>query len=372
MSVIEKSPVLLDRRGGARTALLPRVRGRTVLPFRSFLAWLAVSFLVSFVLVWIYVVAMPMAFLSRDYPLWIAKRTMMDECQPETVAVFGDSRAVAGIVPGVMQLRVNNYALSGSSPVETYFAVQRALRCTSRPKLVLIAHSAVKYTEDTDFWSFSARAGFLSHADIRRVEIDAARLHDPQLELAKGGLQLSPWLRDALFALRFPPIYFRSLTDGFVGLRWWHNRAALQAAVASRGQALFGQSSGSALVADEVNFGPFRAMPLTDLYFSKTLALLADRQVPVVVLTMPINHATHELTSPELASRFSRYLHDKAGGLKNILSIDGHLPCWPDSYFGDAWHFNQRGAEAYSRVLDERLQALLTGSNDYSPLDRCD
>ena len=58
----------------------------------AFLAWFGISFVVSFGLVWLYVAPMPMAFLSRDYPLWIAKRTMLDECRAGSVAVFGDSR----------------------------------------------------------------------------------------------------------------------------------------------------------------------------------------------------------------------------------------------------------------------------------------
>lgn len=370
-----KSLIMPHPRALAWPAAFQRLRGGSIAPatlsFRGFLAWFAACFLLTFLLVWAYVAWMPMAFLSRDYPMWIAKQTMLSECRPDAVAVFGDSRAVAGIVPDVMQLRVSNFAMSGSSPIETYFAVQRALRCPDPPRLVVIAHSAVKYTDDADFWVFSARTGFLSHKEISDVEADAIRLQDPQLDDARGGLRLPPWLRDTLFATHFPPLYFASLVDGFVGLRWWHNRAALQAALISHGQALFGKSPGCASLADEARNEPFRVMPLTDLYFTRTLALLAQHHVPLVVLTMPINQATFRMVSPQLGVRFDRYLRDKTAGLPNVLVADARLPCWPDNAFGDAWHFNQQGADAYSRLLDGRLRALLAGSDDRASLDRC-
>ena len=79
-------------------------------PFAAprFLTWCLVAFTLSFGLVWLYVAAMPMAFLSRDYPLWIAKRTMLDECRLGDVAVFGDSRTLAGTEPSVMPVPVMN------------------------------------------------------------------------------------------------------------------------------------------------------------------------------------------------------------------------------------------------------------------------
>ena len=141
----------------------------------GFMAWLGASFAITFALAWIYVAAMPMAFMSRDHPLWIAKRTMLDQCRLGSVSVFGDSRTLAATVPRVMPIPVANFAMSGTSPIETYFAVARAMRCKTLPKLVLIAHGALKFTSNSDYWVFSAKAGFLDYAEMRAVESNAAR-----------------------------------------------------------------------------------------------------------------------------------------------------------------------------------------------------
>jgi len=86
---------------------------------------------------------------------------------------------------------------------------------------------------------------------------------------------------------------------------------------------------------------------------------------------MPINRATYEQTRPQLDFLFSLYLRHKTAKLSNVLMADSHIPCWSNAFFGDAWHLNQIGAEAYSRSLDNRLRALLAGLTDRVGRDHC-
>ena len=341
--------------------LAPATRQAARATAGRFMAWFCVAFATSFALAWLYVATMPMAFLSRDYPLWIAKRTMLDECRLGSVAVFGDSRTLAATVPGVMPVAVSNFAMSGTSPIETYFSVQRALRCSTPPKLVVIAHGALKFTSDSDYWVFSARTGFLDYSQMRAVDADAARLHDSELQDLRKGDQLRPALRDFLFAARFPGFYFDSLVNGFVAARLHHNREALRDSLLSYGHALFGTAPGSSGIAAEAHGGSYAASPLVDLYFSRTLALLAKHGVPVILLSIPINHATYAQTSPRLGEQFSAYLQAKAKQYPGLHVVGPAIPCWPDEFFGDAWHFNARGADAYSRELGPWLRKVMDG-----------
>lgn len=336
-----------------------------------FLAWSLAVFTISFALVWIYVAAMPMAFLSRDYPLWIAKRTMLDECRLGSVAVFGDSRTLAGTVPSLLPVPVTNFAMSGTSPIETFFAVQRALRCPNPPKLVVIAHGAMKFMSDSDYWNFSARTGFLDYSDMRAVDRDAARLGDDEIAVLRHGDQLSPVLREALFAMRFPPFYFDSLVNGFILGRWRHNLSAMHAALLSSGHALFGAANGSSEVTSEALATTYATSPLIDLYFSRTIALLAQRGVPVIVLSMPMNRATYERMRPSVSGAFAAYLQEKSKQFSNLRIVGPTAPCWPDRFFGDAWHFNADGAAAFSAELGGLLRDLLAGADVRELPDRC-
>ena len=353
-------------------------RRRTAAPSASgaaatFLWSSAAAFVVCFGLIWAYVVLCPMAFLDRDYPLWMAKRTMLAAGRPGMVAVFGDSRAVAGIMPAAMPLPVVNFALSGTSPIETWFAVRRALDCPTPPRLVVIAHGALKFTGDSDYWRFGARMGFFSYRDMRGIEADAARLHDDTLARLEEGDHLSPRLRAALYAWRFPMFYFNSLLHGYVAGRWRYNRAAQEAALAASGHALFGTDPGSDETASEAGATAFAPAPLIDSYYARTLALLQARHVPVVLLAMPVNRATYARTSPRFRAQFAAYLHATAGRFDNVTVMGPAVGCWPDAAYGDAWHFNAAGAEAFSRAFGARLVQMQAGGDDGdgTALQRC-
>jgi hypothetical protein len=352
------SAVLSAKTGRAIDQAEERQRGASA---AGFLAWFGIAFVITFGLVWAYVAIMPMAFLSRDYPLWIAKRTMMDQCRLGSVLVFGDSRTMAATMPSVMPIPVTNLAQSGTSPIETYFAVRRALRCRTPPKLVVIAHSALKFTGDSDYWASFVRNGFLDYSDMQEVDRDAAGLHDREIIDLQPADQLRPALREFLFAVRFPPFYFGSLANGFIAARWRHNRDVLRDNLLSSGHALFGNRPGSSDLAGEGRNPVYRTSPLVDLYFSRTLALLADRGIPVVFLSMPINHATYTRMPPEFSEQFRAYLRTKARQSPDLRVVGPAIPCWPDKFFGDAWHFNAQGAAEYSRWFGVWLRDVLAG-----------
>jgi hypothetical protein len=324
-----------------------------------FLAWFGIAFMGAFGLVWIYVASMPMAFLSRDYPLAIAKRTLIDECRSESVAVFGDSRTLAATVPDDMPIPVTNLAQSGSSPIETFFAVRRLLRCATAPKAVVIAHGALKFSSDSDYWTSFVRNGFLDYADMREVDRDAASLHDTEIQDLLPSDQIKPTLREFLYSIRFPAFYFDSLIHGFVAARWQHNRNALRENLSSSGHSLFGTGSGSSEIAGEGPNSNFRASPLIDLYFSRTLEMLSERGVKVIFVSIPVNHATYAQMPARLSDSFGVYLRSKAAQFANLHVVGPTIPCWPDEFFGDAWHFNARGAELYSRALGVWLVKFL-------------
>jgi hypothetical protein len=340
--------------------------------FAAFLGWFGTVFVVAFGIVWVYVAAAPMAFLSRDYPLWVAKRALMDECRLGSILVFGDSRAMAAMVPNAMPISMTNLAQSGASPIETYFAVRRALRCPTPPKLVVIAHSAAKFGGDSDYWTSFARNGFLDYADMRQVDRDAADLHDNEIRSLPSMDHLQPALRDFLFAVHFPPLYFGSLVNGFIAVRWNHNHDALRESLLSSGHAIFGNDRGSSSITSEGRNPIFEISPLENLYFSRTLALLADRGIPVLLSSIPINRSTYLRMPPEFASRFDNYLQAEARYFPNIHVASPVMSCWPDRFFGDAWHFNTQGATAYSHELGVWLRdELANGTMGNPPPNAC-
>lgn len=327
------------------------------LSLSGFLFVAFVAFIVTWGAVWLYIVVCPMAYAGRDYPLSIAKANLSAQCRPNEIAVFGDSRAVAGVLPTAMDVNVENLAFPAASPVETYFAVARLLRCPVPPRLVVIAHSASMYPEDKYFWSVFAGIGVLNATDIRAVEANATALGDNELVSAERPKAVPFAILPELYAMRFPPLYFGNVVGGYVAARWRYNERALREATLSSGRSSFGMAEGSDAISDEAKMNDWRVSPLINLYFDRTIKLLALHHVPVVIITMPINAATCARLPPVVQSRFSAYLNGIAKANPNVELVDSTIPCWPNAFYGDAWHFNMSGTLAYS----QKLQLLLAG-----------
>ncbi len=318
---------------------------------RRYLAFLAAAFVVIFGVIWIYTAALPMAYLDRDRPAWLAKRTMLTSCELGSVAIFGDSRAMAGIDPRELPFTSTNFSFSGSSPIEAYFALKRVLRCPNRPKAVIIAYSVGKYMQDEDFWNIGARVGILDFADIRSVQKESAALHDPEIQKLRAGDHLAPIVLAALFSVRFPPFYFDSLVNGYVFARYFHNIKEERQILADRGHAFFGTEAGSDALATEVSMGGFQASPLVSVYVNGMLAALEKDRIPVVLLSLPVNDATCGPLNATLRPGFARHLQSLTAAFPNTRLAGAVIPCWPDRLFGDAFHLNATGTALYNRLV---------------------
>jgi len=329
------------------------------LSFGRFILLAGVALFGTVGVVWFYIIAFPMAYSGRDYPLSLAKSDLIAQCRPNEVAIFGDSRVVAGVLPTAMQVPVENLAFPAASPVETYFFVKRLLRCPQPPRLVIIAHSASMYPQDKYFWSVFAGMGLLSTADMRTVEANARALDDDELQHAERPTAIPFSLLPQLYAMRFPPLYFGNLLGGYVAARWRYNERAMHDAITSSGRSSFGTADGSDAVSDEAQMADWRVSPLVNLYLDRTLALLAARHVPVMIMTMPINAATCAHLPPVVQPRLTAYLAQVKQAYPNVEFVDSTIPCWPNRFYGDAWHFNMSGAIAYSLKLQQVLDPYL-------------
>jgi hypothetical protein len=321
---------------------------------RTSLRYLAVSGLacvILFAIVWLYMLALPMAFLSRDYPQWLAKRSLLASCDVGSVSIFGDSRALVAIDPMQLPFKASNFAFSGTTPIEGYFTVQRMLRCPKLPKAVVIGFSPGPFMQDVYYWDVSVRSGILNFSNTRQVQKEGESLHDREISVLRQGDELPPLVREALYAARFPSIYFSSLVNSYVFGRYVPNLTAEDKTLASRGHAFMGEASGSDALAGEAYLPNFAASPLIDAYFTHTLSALSNAKIPVVIVSFPVNEATCRSTTPELRAGFTQYLTRRVAAFPDARIVGPLLPCWPDRLFGDATHLNASGAAAYTKLV---------------------
>lgn len=326
---------------------------------KAFLGLSGLVFVTIWALVWVYVVTCPMAYMDRDYPLAVAKAELAAQCLPDDVAVFGDSRAVVGIMPQVMHIRVTNLAAPGATPIENYFLIKRLLRCSTPPRLVVLAQSAAMYDEPHAFWNIYGHIGILSGAQLAQVKADGRRLHDDILQRMPHPSGVPYALLPLLYQIRFPPLYFGNLLGGYGFARERYNQAVVRNVVANSGQLSFGNAPGNSQPAGEAKMTDWKVGPLMNDYMLRTLAMLRRHHVPVAILTMPVNEATCRQMPSVVQSRLTRYLDHIQKTHPDVVMADPTIGCWPDRDYNDNAHFNEAGALAYSKQFQAKISKLL-------------
>jgi hypothetical protein len=332
------------------------------MPACRYLACLGASAACLFAAVWIWMGAMPLAYMDTEYPFWLAKRQMLANCDLGEVLVVGDSRAAVNVVPALLGVKTTNLAVGGGGAVEAFIAVSRALACPVPPRRVVVSLNAGHFVQPDLFWERSIRFGALNHAELAEVLRTAVEIGDRSLLAPHHNDGLPPQLRAWLYAVRFPPLYFAGVVKAGGFLRLWRNRASLQAALNSRGQYYFGTDPGSSAISADGALRHFLPLPIQDHYFAATLALLATRDIPVDFIGMPLNRSTYTQVLPEVERGYAAYLAGYAARFGNFTVVGKVMPDWPDRFFGDVFaHLNPGGAALYSAGFGACLRARLDG-----------
>jgi hypothetical protein len=322
-----------------------------------YLRALALSATLSFALIWAWVLAMPMAFMDPEYPSWRAKEILLDRCDLGEGLVLGDSRAAADILPQRLPFPITNLAVGGGEAIEALAALTRVLQCPSLPKLVIISLDPGHFVRPDLFWERSVRYDFLSASDISNLRTASHAIGDPSVYEARHTDGLPSWLRDRLYRIHFPPLYFASLAHGGGFLRWKVNQQTLAETLDSRGHYYFGTEMGSHTVATEGHLATFVPLPILDHYFDRLLSELDRRGIDVRFIAMPVSDATWDEVRPQVRDQFAAYLADYERRYPHFHVDADLMPHWPDRFFGDMFcHLNPEGAERFSAALAQRLQ----------------
>jgi hypothetical protein len=309
-------------------------------------------------LVWLWVLTMRLAFLDPEYPAWHAKQILLANCDLGDTLILGDSRAAAGINPAHWRISATNLAVGGGEPIEALAAFTRAMRCPRPPKRVILSLDAVHFTEPDLFWERTVRFDFVDADEISTLRDISRATGDMSIYERRDTAGLPSWLRDEMYRVRFPSLYFSSLLRGGLLLRWPRNRAILNASLASRGQYFFGIASGSDKIAPDGLLHEFRPLPVLEWYFNHVLEQSEAHGIPVVFIAVPMNDDTERQVAPDVRDAFRTWLAGYEARYPGFHVLGDVMPHWPDAFFGDGFaHLNPYGAIRFSAGLERCLEA---------------
>jgi hypothetical protein len=317
------------------------------LSFDGYLLRFTAAFIAVLLAVWLYVLYFPMAFLPSGYPAWVAKSGMLRDCQLGQIAFFGDSRLEAGVVPTLLPVDAVNFGLAAGTPLEVHSAVQRALSCPTPPKQVVISLVASHFGPmDQFFWGNDLLYGFLSPAELLAAEQLASELGDTRsFTTAQTPEGLSGRVRNWMYMLHFPSLYFSNLVQARLIGRTSANQARLAEVRRSRGFSEYrGGPAGGGRAPAEPGFAP---APLSRTLFERTLEMLQARGIETLLLTMPAATSS----TGEVASPYLDYLRSMTNRFAGVHLVTQTVPGWPARMFADGAHLNGAGARSLSTKL---------------------
>ncbi len=305
-------------------------------------------------LVWAYVALVPMAFLDDEYPRWTAKIALLDRCALGEVVVLGDSRAAVGIAPPLIATPVTNLAFAGSTSIEALNVTERLLRCPVPPRQVILSISPYQLGAPGTFWDKSVRYRLLGLRDLWPLLALSRQTNDFSLYTTGDRDGLPPMLKTLLHASLFPALYFNSLVQNGVAMRWQRNRGIYADVLAARGQYFFmgGDGQGSSELSSETAIPVFRVPPVLDAALNEVLTLFEARGIPVAFVTMPINASSGRAIAPAYRAGLGAYLAGLAARHPGFHVLGDALPSWPDALFNDRLsHLNRTGTTRFSARL---------------------
>ena len=326
---------------------------------QRYLAAAAASAVAAIGLLWAWTFFVPLAYLDPEYPHWRAKLELLRRCDLGELAILGDFRAAANIIPALLPYKAINLAVGGGKSIEAHAALTRMLACPNPPRRVLISFDAGHFMKPDLFWERSVRFGLVGRAELNEL-IDASRdLDDWSVWDAHRNDMLPPAWRAALHVPRFPGVVVGNLQKAGGFLRWWNNVALLDAGIAARGHYYFGVEPGSSAVALDARLDRFEPAPVLDRYFDRILALLARHGIAAEFVAMPMNESTARQVRSAVRAGFAAYLAGYAARYPSFKFAGDPMPHWPDRFFGDAFsHLNPEGAALFSACLAHRPEGL--------------
>lgn len=338
------------------------LRSRT--DYRGFIIAAVVVTGALFAAAWIWAVKGRMWFLDAEYPMWVANADMSRTCPHGAIAILGDSRAKAGLMPSLIGPSVANFALGGGTPIDAYYLTKRILECPVPPKDVIVSFSLVYFMNDMEhqqlYWGRSALFGSLSLDDMEEVRRTSWQLKDSMIYPTTGRVtNVLGWIKNVGYAVRTPSYYFPAMVNaGFMMRKGW-NEEVYRVVIRNRGQHLFGTAEKIdwTWTSEEARYTKFRPSPLLNHYFSKTVLRLLDRGIRIWYVGMPLSSQTSQAMRQDVRDDFRAYLQQfvSRGGFRIVGDV---FPVLSPEYFGDNEHLNRKGATAWSNHIADQLTRL--------------
>jgi hypothetical protein len=313
-----------------------------------------ILFFFSLYIPWIAIVKLARPYyLSEDYASWRFKFLLSDfpsdHFNPEHLAI-GDCLLLAGVDPQRVDPKLYNFAISGSTPIDTYFLLKRYLDSGKNPKRVYLMFGLTHFQQADVYKEFTLGFGTLSLSE--------------QLELLQSirrygsyGIDQTPWpiiwSKSLLTILGIDPDILTQIRYRLFSSSHTKIDQLINDMTQTRGQHFFPADAEQTLKPSPlVVYDQLALNPLIDFYLKKTLDLLNEKGIEAVVDFVPVNQISWELFTPTFHKQWGDFLTGLRAQYPQV-SV-GEMGYLAPEFFSDHSHLNQRGMEWFSAKFKNR------------------
>jgi hypothetical protein len=261
----------------------------------------------------------------------------------EASLILGDSRAMADIVPVMIDDSYVNLGVGGATTIEMYHTLKHYMEVNGTPKRVVIMFAPFHYSYMDNY---EKRTMYFHHLTFK----EAMELYSQGRSYKAEVFEDFDRFDILSMYLRLPDSYLPALINSrFIG-RLSVNRQLFEEQRKNRGHALYGTEDGCDDINYEANYTEMDRGGehlLITYYFDKLLKLCGDNGIDTIVLQPPMNEASFKQLDEGYVKEYKSYIEKFANDNPGIL-FENEIPCYDNGYFGDSSHLNEKGAEVYT------------------------
>lgn len=304
----------------------------------------------------IFTLACPMWYLDSEYPSW---RYTMDVCDgtitaDSSVVIVGDSRAMAALLPDVIEeetgLLAVNLAVGGATSMEMFYFYKEYLKNNPAPEKTVIMFAPFHYSYIDNFETRTMFFRSLSLKDSIEAYTVAAS-YEAESIWHKGVASQELSCRLGLPNKYLPPL----INSKFVGRRS-ENTEIYNTLKANRGQNYFGTANGCSDLNYEANYKEMKQdndSRFLDEYLNRLISLAKSNSSEVILAQPPMNKSSFDRLDANFTGQYFDYLKAVAAN-NHEIRVDEEIECMDDSYFGDSSHLNASGAVIFSEEFAKK------------------
>jgi hypothetical protein len=278
---------------------------------------------------------------------------------PTPIQFMGDSATNAVRVSLIEHFlgqphQISNYALPGTTPLFSYFVLQRQIAAGRAPKLIVFAPHPFTWG-DSFMDRFLGR--FAGPADT--------------ISLLRDGVQLDDWIYGTLcrmsYTLRYREELYKMFTQGDMAFfkSWSQQIVSVQNTRAKITDEEKQPVEPEKSELDPNNLPPILSRPISihpynEIYLDKFCELAAKNGIRIVWLTLPIPELlAKKIPEKERAAVYSAFVQRMSAKHPNLFPLSPSISTQPDTHYRDPWHLNAYGASVFSKRTGEQLAAWL-------------